>query len=157
MYSHAPQDYTCPFCVLVAGEDDVGLWTKQEEIVLRTDTVMAWVTPKWWPENKGHVIVIPRAHIENMYTLPPDLAADIHEAAKRVALAMKAVYGCDGISTRQHNEPDGSQEVWHYHLHVFPRYAGDELYARHYEMYFPELAERIGYAAKLRAYLEREQ
>jgi histidine triad (HIT) family protein len=42
---------------------------------------------------------------------------------------MKAAYGCDGTSTRQHNEPAGHQEVWHYHLHVFPRFMGDGLYA----------------------------
>lgn len=40
---------------------------------------------------------------------------------------MKAAYGCDGVSTRQHNEPAGDQDVWHYHLHVVPRWHGDAL------------------------------
>jgi histidine triad (HIT) family protein len=41
---------------------------------------------------------------------------------------MKQVYDCDGVSTRQHNEPAGNQDVWHYHLHVTPRYHGDRFY-----------------------------
>jgi histidine triad (HIT) family protein len=45
---------------------------------------------------------------------------------------MKSHYSCDGISTRQHNEPAGHQDVSHYHLYVFPRYAGDHLYASKY-------------------------
>lgn len=44
------------------------------------------------------------------------------------ALALKAALSCDGISTRQQNEPAGDQDVWHYHVHVFPRYADDGLY-----------------------------
>ena len=51
--------------------------------------------------------------------------------AKAVALAMKNVYNCGGISLRQHNEPPGNQEVWHYHVHVTPRYLGDEFYAKY--------------------------
>jgi histidine triad (HIT) family protein len=41
---------------------------------------------------------------------------------------MKAIYSCHGVSTRQHNEPAGNQGVWHYHLHVTPRYNGDGFY-----------------------------
>ena len=46
-----------------------------------------------------------------------------------MALTMKVVYSCDGISTRQHNEPAGNQDVWHYHLHVTPRYKDDVFYS----------------------------
>jgi histidine triad (HIT) family protein len=42
---------------------------------------------------------------------------------------MKKVYTCDGVSTRQHNEPAGNQDVWHYHLHVTPRYENDNFYS----------------------------
>lgn len=48
--------------------------------------------------------------------------------ARRLALVLKQIHECPGVSTRQHNEPAGNQEVWHYHLHVFPRYDGDGLY-----------------------------
>jgi histidine triad (HIT) family protein len=52
---------------------------------------------------------------------------------KRIALALRTTYGCNGTSFRQRNEPAGGQEVWHYHLHVFARYLGDDLYGRHQE------------------------
>lgn len=41
---------------------------------------------------------------------------------------MKAEYHCDRITNRQHNEPAGDQHIWHYHLHVIPRYSGDDFY-----------------------------
>ena len=61
---------------------------------------------------------------------------------------MKEAYSCDGISTRQHNEPAGNQDVWHYHLYVFPRYAGDGLYSAERLRYNDE--EREHYANLLR-------
>ena len=65
---------------------------------------------------------------------------------------MKAAYSCDGVSIRQHNEPAGNQDVWHYHLHVFPRYAGDGLYGSQKEL-LPE-KERAAYAQKLKVQLK---
>ena len=67
---------------------------------------------------------------------------------------MKEVYGCDGVSIRQHNEPAGDQTVWHYHLHVFPRYHGDELYASHKQVQEATLEERAEFATKLRNYFD---
>ena len=70
------------------------------------------------------------------------------------AIAFKEAYDCDGVSTRQHNEPAGNQDVWHLHTHVFPRFVGDRLYERHEETTWTTPAERAPYAAKLRAVLE---
>ena len=64
---------------------------------------------------------------------------------------MKAAYNCDGVSTRQHNEPAGNQDVWHYHLHVFPRYAGDNLYST--QRALMPIEERARYTQALRAAL----
>ncbi|MEO0562137.1 MAG: HIT family protein [Chloroflexota bacterium] len=152
-YSHEPDDYKCPFCAIVAGKIVPYAWTMPEEVVLREKNVTCWISMKWWKHNPGHVIVVPNKHIENMYTLPKTTAGEIHEVAKRVALAMKDAYGCDGVSTRQHNEPHGDQDVWHYHLHVFPRFENDRLYERHREMWFPSVAERVTYAERLRTAL----
>ena len=104
------------------------------------------------PNNPGHVLVIPNAHYENIYDLPVALGADIHACAKEIAFAMKAVYHCDGVSLRQHNEPAGGQDVWHYHLHVFPRYVGDN-FSRSGFVVTPEQT-RAEYAARLRAYFK---
>lgn len=66
---------------------------------------------------------------------------------------MRATYPCDGVSTRQHNEPGGGQDVWHLHVHVFPRRIGDDLYASHQDTRWAAPEERATYAARLRAEL----
>lgn len=127
MHNHEPAGYVCPFCRnLWSGESDLPL-----EIVHRDDEVWVKVNPKWWPNNPGSLLVMPVAHHENIFDLPPELGEPIQRAARDAAVALKAAFGCDGISTRQHNEPAGDQDVWHYHLHVFPRWEGDELYGSH--------------------------
>jgi len=124
MFNHAPRDYKCPLCRnIVSGESDYPL-----EIVHRYEHVFVKVNPKWWPQNPGSALVIPNDHYENVFDLPIELGTSLQEAVRDTALAMKQAFGCSGISTRQHNEPDGNQDVWHYHVHVFPRYPDDGLY-----------------------------
>jgi histidine triad (HIT) family protein len=96
----------------------------------------------------------PNVHYENIYEIPDDVLGSVQVAGKRIALALKATYGCDGTSFRQHNEPAGYQEVWHYHLHVFPRYHDDGLYRRSMERRWTTPEERQPYAEKLRAALQ---
>src|SRR2546429_5478506 len=118
-FSHEPEQYSCPFCALARGES--GPLNTPQDIIYQNDIVTAFIPPRWWPNNPGHVISIPNTHVENIYTLPSREAHAIQDLAREVALAFKHVYQCDGVSTRQHNEPAGGQDVWHYHLHVFPR------------------------------------
>jgi histidine triad (HIT) family protein len=151
LYTHAPADYVCPFCPIVAGADNPSPYTQQSDVVYRDQHTTAFVTVHWYPNNPGHVLVIPNRHIENIYSLTPDIAAHVHEASRQIALAMKQAYGCDGISTRQHNEPAGSQYVWHYHLHIFPRFAGDRLYDLAHQHRMTTPAERLPYAEQLRS------
>lgn len=127
MYTHAPEHYHCPFCRLIAGEDMGPEGSVQDDIVYRDDRVVAIIASKWWWNNKGHVIVMPVEHHENIYSLPHELGGELHRASTQVAIAMKQEYKCDGISTRQHNEPAGMQSVWHYHQHIYPRYRRDFL------------------------------
>ncbi|MFD1953121.1 HIT family protein [Paenibacillus thailandensis] len=154
-YSHMPEGYECPFCRVIAGDERPNNGTKQRDVVYRNELVTAFIASKWWPNNKGHVLVVPNNHYENLFDLPAEYAAEIHRAAQLVALAMKGNYGCDGISTRQHNEPAGNQDVWHYHLHVYPRYENDRLYLTAGSPSDPE--ERPYYADKLRAWIEEYQ
>jgi histidine triad (HIT) family protein len=150
MVRHAPPGYVCPFCRIASGDfGGGGLLSVAEDVIYRTDWVVAFVASHWWWNNPGHVIVIPAAHVENLYELPKELAGEVHEAARRVALAMKAAYGCEGVSTRQHNEPAGGQDVWHYHLHVFPRWAGDDLYLNDRSKRATSPQERLPYARNL--------
>ena len=150
-YHHAPFGYDCPFCRVVAGENLPDLGTQQQDVVYHNRLATAFVANKWWPNNRGHVLIVPNQHLENLYEMPSDAAAAIHQAARLVSLAMKETYLCDGISTRQHNEPGGLQEVWHYHLHVFPRYHGDNLYGL--DGFLSQLEDRVDYAEKIRGWI----
>jgi histidine triad (HIT) family protein len=152
MHNHAPQNYACPFCLVARQIKNDHVYTVDSDIVYRTQAITAMIGSHQWANNKGHVIIIPNEHFENIYDLPIRFAAQIHEAAQKVALAMKAAYRCDGISTRQHNEPAGNQDVWHYHLHVFPRYRNDNLYATPRGGVMP-VEERAKYAKQLKSQL----
>jgi histidine triad (HIT) family protein len=140
----------------VAGGENPGDSTHQADVVFRNATVTAFVASAWWPLNAGHVLVVPNDHYENVYDVPGTVLAAVQLVGKRVAVALKATYGCEGTSFRQHNEPAGGQEVWHYHLHVFPRYQGDDLYVRNRERRPTSPAEREPYVQKLRRYLANE-
>ena len=124
--SHAPPDYDCPFCRIVAGEGSER--TLPEHVVRRYERMTVFMNPRWWENNRGNVLVVPNEHYENLYELPTDYGTPMLEAQRDAAVAMKLAFECDGVSTRQHNEPAGNQEVWHYHLHVFPRGKDDHLY-----------------------------
>lgn len=150
MYNHKPDNYVCPFCLIVRGVENEHVLTKQEDVVFKDELVTAFIGAGWWKNNKGHVIIISNKHYENIYDLPIEYIHRVHEIEKKVALALKEVYKCDGVSSRQHNEPYGNQDVWHYHLHVFPRYKDDYLYGTERELSNPE--ERVEYAMKLRSY-----
>lgn len=151
MYNHAPEGYQCPLCAIARDDLEKGPLFSPDDLIYAGGEVLAMLSAYQWPNNPGNVVVIPVAHYENIYDLPIPLAARIHDLARGVALAMKAAWACDGISTRQHNEPAGNQDVWHYHMHVTPRYVGDNLYAtyRAAKALMPA-AERGRYAADLR-------
>lgn len=150
-FHHEPAEYCCPFCLLLQGSSDA-LLTRQD-IVYQDKLVSAFISPRWWPNNCGHVIIIPNLHVENIYELRSQEAYALADATKRVALALRHTYQCEGVSTRQHNEPAGNQDVWHYHLHVFPRYEGDRLYESQPLPEFASAEQRLPYADKLRKYL----
>jgi histidine triad (HIT) family protein len=148
--SHEPPGYHCPFCNLLAGQSD-GV-TAVKDIVRRDEHAAAFVSPRWWPNNPGHVLVVPTAHHENLYSIPADAYAAVGDLVREVAVAIRATYGCDGVSTRQHNEPAGNQDVWHLHVHVFPRYEGDRLYSSPPLPGWAPSNERRVYAERLRDY-----
>src|SRR3954468_20690132 len=149
MHTHEPDGYDCPFCRLQRGPHDEH--NRAEDVVAVTEHAFARISPKWWPANPGAALVVPRAHHENLYDLPPPVGHAVWDLTRRVAVAMRGAYGCEGVSTRQHNEPAGDQDVWHLHVHVFPRYAGDDLYERHREVHWASPPERAPFAEHLRS------
>src|SRR5258708_30314798 len=130
MYSQKPQDYICPLCQIAKGET-TAKGSSEEDVFYRDDFITAFIAGKWWRSNPGHVIIIPNQHIENLYDMPEEIGHKIFDFSKEVAVAFKKAYGAEGVSTRQHNEPAGNQDVWHYHLHIYPRYEEDNLYLNH--------------------------
>lgn len=152
MHHHAPQGYVCPFCLVIQGIENEHVRTKQADVVYRDEMITAFVCASFWEHNKGHILIVPNQHFENLYDLPEEYMNPIHRFEKTIAIAFKHAYHCDGVSSRQHNEPAGNQDVWHYHLHVFPRYKNDNLYETKPSASTPE--ERAIYAQKLREYLQ---
>jgi len=153
MISHEPKDYICPFCHWLAGNETE--YKQNGDIVYQTKDVTAFIAPKWWINNPGHVIVIPNTHHENIYSIDERTLRAVYSAVKKVAMAIRETYDCTGTSTRQHNEPDGNQDVWHFHVHVYPRYKNDELYKNHDNKKFVSPEERKPYADKLKKYFEK--
>lgn len=151
MYNHEPQDYRCPFCSIARGEETE--LNKLSDLVFENESVIAFVSPKQWINNPGNVLVIPKEHIENVYDISEELLDAVYLVGKKVALAMKDAYGCEGTSFRQHNEPAGNQDVWHFHLHIFPRWEDDSLYVGHESARYVSVEERLPYVNKLRSCL----
>jgi MerR HTH family regulatory protein len=92
--THAPPGYQCPFCALTAGVDT----DCQQDIVRRTAGAMAFISPRWWPNNHGHVPVVPIRHCENLYGLSADAGHAVHDLVPDVAIAIRRTYGCEGVS-----------------------------------------------------------
>jgi len=79
------------------------------------------------PQAEGHTLIIPKANAENLFDLEPALAAAVMSAGQRVALAARQVFRPEGITLMQFNGAEAGQTVFHFHLHVIPRYAGKTL------------------------------
>jgi histidine triad (HIT) family protein len=152
MYNHELKDYTCPFCKLIAGTESEH--NKKQDIIFQNEQVTAFIAPKWWINNPGHVLVVPNKHLENIYDMPDDLLGEVYKVVKKVSIAIRSTYDCDGTSNRQHNEPAGGQDVWHFHVHVYPRYDNDKLYQNHDKKSFVDASARTEYADKLKHYFE---
>lgn len=159
MYNHAPDGYRCPFCLFVQGKNNEKGLIRKTDLVYQNEQVSAFLGIRKWPKNAGHVVVIPNSHHENIFDLPTKLLAEVHSISKIIAAAMKMVYGCEGILLMQRNGPAAEQQIWHYHLHLVPRYDQDNLFLCQRESFPAE--ERAKYALnlrnKLKALLDNEE
>ena len=152
MFNHAPSNYQCPICLAVHGTESDKTMIKQDDIFYRDTLVMALINSKFVGNNPGHVIVVPLKHYENIYDLPEVEANQVMKIAKQVAIALKEIRQCDGVTILQNNEPASEQHAFHYHLHVFPRFADDHLHENltNTRVSLPE--ERTKYTIAMREY-----
>ena len=79
------------------------------------------------PATKGHVLVLPKEHYANVFEMPENLVGDAYKLAKRIAGALKEVTGCEGLNILQNNGEVAGQTVFHYHIHIIPRYEKGEM------------------------------
>ncbi|MDR1764677.1 MAG: HIT family protein [Lachnospiraceae bacterium] len=77
------------------------------------------------PMTKGHALLVPKAHYADLCALDHGIAAKALPVAARIGGAMKDALGCDGFNILQNNGAAAEQSVFHFHLHIIPRYAGD--------------------------------
>lgn len=154
MFNHAPKGYICPICLSIQGIENKDTLLKQADLVYKNDLVSVYINSFWIETAKGHVIIVPNQHYENIYDLPSEVGHRIFDISKKIALAIRNAYKCDGITTRQNNEPAGDQHAFHFHLHIFARYNGDSFNENMIkESVLSKPEERLEYVAKLKAIL----
>lgn len=155
MYNHAPSDYICPICLGVQGIESPQTLIRQSDIVYQDEVVTAFIASYFIGNNDGHVIVVSNDHFENMFDLPDEVGEYVFAVAKKMSAAMMDAYGCGGVTTLQNNGPDAGQHAFHYHLHLFPRYAGDEIYTHMTNKRETTAEERLGFAEKIQLVLKK--
>lgn len=116
--SHAPEGYRCPFCAIANGAE-------MPCVVAQSRGALAVVSLGQVRTNQGGLLVFPRAHFESILDAPEETLAACMTLAKRVAQALLASLRCEGVTLRQNNGPASGQDVWHFHLHVVPRWSND--------------------------------
>ena len=77
------------------------------------------------PATRGHALILPKEHADNLYRLPDDTAAKAFVLAKKLAQKMTDKLGCDGFNIVQNNGTVAGQTVFHFHMHLIPRYKDD--------------------------------
>lgn len=77
------------------------------------------------PASKGHALILPKQHADNLYELPDETAGKAFVLAKKLAKIMKEKLGCDGLNVVQNNGTIAGQTVFHFHMHLIPRYEDD--------------------------------
>ena len=103
----------CIFCKIVAGEIPSYTIYEDEEFKVFLDIN---------PASKGHALIVPKVHYANIYDIDEEVVARAMKLAKKLATRMTKVLGCDGFNLLQNNNEVAGQTVFHFHLHLIPRY-----------------------------------
>jgi len=109
---------SCIFCKIAQKQAAASL-------VYEDEKVMAFLDIR--PLNKGHTLIIPKAHYENIFDISQELNAYLHGITKLIALAIKKTTKADGVSIIQQNGKAANQDIPHLHVHIIPRYEGQKM------------------------------
>lgn len=104
---------TCIFCQIIEGSIPSAKIYEDEHVYAFMDIM---------PVTKGHVLLIPKKHVENIYNLTEDDAANLFKVAPKIASVLKDEFKPAGLNLLQNNGAPAGQTVFHYHLHFIPRY-----------------------------------
>lgn len=115
---HESADPACIFCRIAAGEAPAHRVAEDERALAFMDL---------FPASEGHALVIPRAHAASLFEIGEADVRAVAALARRVALAQRAALAPDGVLAVQANGAAAGQTVWHYHVHLIPRRAGDPM------------------------------
>ena len=110
------KDGNCIFCKLANGEIPTSTLYEDEDFRVILDAS---------PAAKGHALILPKEHYSNLYELDDELAAKVLVLAKKMITKLTDILGCDGYNIVQNNGEAAGQTVFHFHLHMIPRYKGD--------------------------------
>ena len=110
------RDENCIFCKIANGE--IPSRTLYEDDMFRVILDLS-------PATKGHALILPKEHYKNLYEIEEGTAAKALPLAKKMATVMTEKLGCDGYNVIQNNNEVAGQTVFHFHLHLIPRYKGD--------------------------------
>ena len=111
-------DPNCIFCKILAGEIPARTVDEDERTIAFMDIA---------PATRGHALVIPRAHSADLLSVEPEDLAAVALAAQRLATRAKARLGADGVNLINSCGAAAWQSVFHFHVHVIPRYSDDPL------------------------------
>nr|WP_295971176.1 HIT family protein [uncultured Bacillus sp.] len=103
----------CIFCKIANGDIPAAKVYENEHVVAFLD--ISQVT-------KGHTLVIPKVHKENLFELTPEIAKNIFDVVPEIANALKTVYQPVGLNMVNNNGEEAGQSVFHFHVHLIPRY-----------------------------------
>ena len=108
----------CIFCKIIKGEIPSYKVFEDGEVLAFLDVT---------PASKGHTLIIPKEHYENIFDIPGALLEKISTVAKDLAVKYEDRLGADGFNLIQSSKEHAQQEVMHFHMHLLPRYEGDKL------------------------------
>lgn len=108
----------CIFCKIANGEIPSATLYEDEDFRVILDL---------GPASKGHALILPKAHAANIYEISDDMAAKAMILAKKMATKMTEALKCDGFNIVQNNGEPAGQTVFHFHMHLIPRYKNDNV------------------------------
>ena len=85
-------------------------------IITENDNVIVFLSLE------NHPLIVPKKHVENIYSLDDKLGTEIMKESIKIAKAVKQGLKCDGVYVTQANETAGGQDVFHYHMHIYPKW-----------------------------------